>query len=129
MVYQLLPWATIPLFAFFSYIDRDLLTAAQGLGASRIRALRTILFPLALPGIFATAIIVYVISIGFYVTPVILGGFTSAFSATLIQMNIFQFYDLVGAAITALTLLVGGLLLIGIGLLIVGRERLRRALG
>lgn len=129
MVYQLLPWATIPLFAFFSYIDRDLLIAAQGLGASRIRALRSILLPLALPGLFATGIIVYVISIGFYITPVILGGFTSAFSATLIQMNIFQFYDLVGAAITALTLLIGGLLLIGLGLLIVGRQRLRRALG
>lgn len=129
MVYQLLPWATIPLFAFFSYIDRDLLIAAQGLGASRLRALRSILMPLALPGLFATGIIVYVMSIGFYITPVILGGFTSSFSATLIQMNIFQFYDITSAAITALSLLIGGMLLIGIGLLIVGRERLRRTLG
>lgn len=129
MVYQLLPWATIPLFAFFSYIDRDLLIAAQGLGASRLRALRSILLPLALPGLFATAIIVYVMSIGFYITPVILGGFTSSFSATLIQMNIFQFYDITSAAITALSLLIGGMLLIGVGLLLVGRERLRRTLG
>jgi len=128
MVYQLLPYAVLPLYVSFASIDLDLIQAAEGLGASRVRAIASIVTPLATPGILATATIVYVISLGFYLTPVILGGATSPFTATLISQNIFDFFDLAGASVSAILLLLGALIAVTLGYLLVGRERLRRAL-
>lgn len=129
MTYQMLPYSVLPLYVAFASVDEDLLLAAQGLGAARWRALTGIAMPLATPGILATATIVYVISIGFYLTPVVLGGVTAPFSASLIAQDVFLFFDIPSAAITAVFLLAGGLLVVGTGYLVVGRERLRRALG
>jgi putative spermidine/putrescine transport system permease protein len=129
MVYQMLPYSVLPLYVGFLSIDLDLIYAAQSLGASRARALRTIVLPLALPSTLATVTIVYVVSIGFYLTPVLLGGVSSPFSASLISQDIFTFFDLPDAAVTAVLLLAGALVVITIGYLVVGKDRLRRALG
>lgn len=129
MTYQMLPYAVLPLYVGFLSIDLDLIRAAESLGASRLHALRSVVVPLALPGTLATMTIVYVVSIGFYLTPVLLGGDTAPFTASLISQNIFQFYDLAGAAVSAIILLIGALLVILAGYLIVGKERLQRALG
>jgi len=128
MVYQLLPYAVLPLYVSFATIDLDLIRAAEGLGASRVRALVSIVTPLAVPGVLATVTIVYVISLGFYLTPVILGGATSPFTATLISQDIFDFFDLAGASVSAILLLFGALIAVTLGYLLVGRDRLRRAL-
>jgi ABC-type spermidine/putrescine transport system permease subunit I len=129
MTYQMLPYAVLPLYVGFLSIDLDLIRAAESLGASRIHALRSVVAPLALPATLATVTIVYVVSIGFYLTPVLLGGDTAPFTASLISQNIFQFYDLAGAAVSAVILLVGALIIISLGYLVVGKERLARALG
>lgn len=128
MVYQMLPFAVLPMYVAFSTIDSDLLLAAESLGASRIRALINIVLPLATPGILATIIINYVISLGFYLTPVLLGGATQPFTASLIQEDLFSYFDIPGAAIGGLVLLLGGLVAVTIGYLLVGKERLRRAI-
>lgn len=129
MTYQMLPYSVLPLAVAFSSIDLDLIRAAQSLGASRMQAIRSVVIPLATPGVLATVTLVYVISIGFFLTPVVLGGFTAPFSASLISQDIFDFFDLTGAAVTSVVLLAGGLLIVLLGYLLVGKERLRKALG
>jgi ABC-type spermidine/putrescine transport system permease subunit I len=129
MVYQMLPYAVIPVYAIYATIDLDLVRAAEGLGASRGGALRTVVLPLALPGVLAATIIVYVVSLGFFLTPVLLGGATAPFTASIVANDIFTYYNMPEAAVSSVVLLVVGLLTVGAGGAAVGRERLRRALG
>ncbi len=129
MVYQLLPYSVLPLFVVFRSIDTDLLKAAEGLGASRARAVRSIVLPLGLPGILASLTIVYVVGLGFFLTPVLLGGATSPFSASFMYDDIFQYFDFTSAAVSAVVLLVGALLVLVIASRFVGREQLRKVLG
>jgi len=129
MVYQLLPYSVLPLFVVFRSIDVDLLKAAEGLGASRARAVRSVVLPLGLPGILASLTIVYVVGLGFFLTPVLLGGATSPFSASFMYDDIFQYFDFTSAAVSAVVLLVGALLVLVIASRFVGREQLRKVLG
>lgn len=129
MVYQMLPYAVLPAYAAFSSIDLTLVSAAESLGASRVRALASVVVPLAMPGLFATATVVYVISTGFYLTPVILGGMSTPFAATLIHQNIFVFYNLEGAALLSVALILAAVAVVLLGLALVGTRRLRSVLG
>lgn len=129
MTYQMIPFAFLPLFLGFLSIDLDLVRAAESLGAPRLRAVFSIVPPLAFPSIFAAAALTFVISIGFYLTPVLLGGASVPFSATLISQNIFEFFDLPSAAIAALLLLVSAGVVLGLAYIIVGKRALRKALG
>jgi putative spermidine/putrescine transport system permease protein len=128
MVYQMLPYAVLPMFVAFSSIDLDLILAAEGAGASRAQALLQIVLPLAAPGILATLIVNYVIAIGFFLTPVLLGGATAPFTASVIQEDLNTYSDLKDAAIGGLLLLVAGIVAITLGYFLVGKERLRRAI-
>jgi ABC-type spermidine/putrescine transport system permease subunit I len=129
MVYQLLPYSVLPLFVVFRSIDTDLLKAAEGLGASRARAVRSVVLPLGLPGILASLTIVYVVGLGFFLTPVLLGGATSPFSASFMYDDIFQYFDFTSAAVSAVVLLVGAVVVLLIASRFVGREQLRKVLG
>jgi ABC-type spermidine/putrescine transport system permease subunit I len=129
MVYQLLPYAVLPLLVVFSTIDEDLLRAAQGLGASRIRAIRSVVLPLSLPGIVASATIVYVVGVGFFLTPVLLGGATSPFAASFMYDDIFSYYNFTSATVSALVLVVGAGLILFIVSRLVGRNQIQRVLG
>lgn len=129
MVYQLLPYAALPLLVVFRTIDPDLIRAAEGLGASRARALRSIVLPLGLPGIMASAAIVYIVGLGFFLTPILLGGSTSPFSASLMYNDIFQYYQFTSATVSALVLLAGAGLVLVVISRFVGRDQLRRAIG
>jgi putative spermidine/putrescine transport system permease protein len=70
----LLPFLVLPLFAVMGRIDRNLVPAAEGLGANSLTAFRRVFFPLSRPGLFAGALLVFVLSVGFYITPAILGS-------------------------------------------------------
>jgi putative spermidine/putrescine transport system permease protein len=129
MVYQMLPYAVLPAYAAFSSIDLRLVSAAESLGASRVRALASVVVPLAMPGLFATATVVYVICTGFYLTPVILGGMSTPFAATLIHQNVFVFYNLEGAALLAVALILAAVAVVLAGVAIVGTRRLKSVLG
>jgi putative spermidine/putrescine transport system permease protein len=128
LVYQLLPFAALPLYVSFLAIDLNLIRAAEGLGASRRRAIWTVVLPLSLPGIMASFTVVFILAIGFYLTPVLLGGGTSPFTASLIASSLYTVYDPQDAALSSLALLSGGALVLLIGYVVVGRERLRRAI-
>jgi len=74
MVHIMLPFLILPVYSAMKQIDRDLLKAASNLGASPRRAFWTVFFPLSTPGLFAGALLVFVLCLGFFVTPAVLGG-------------------------------------------------------
>jgi ABC-type spermidine/putrescine transport system permease subunit I len=127
MVYTMVPYAAFSLYGVFLTIDESLLDAARGLGASRLRAITSVMLPLALPGILASGALVFAISLGFYVTPVLLGGAQAPFMASFIQDYVFTFFNYPVASAASVILLVVALLVLGLALALVGRGRLRRA--
>lgn len=74
MTHVLLPYLVLPLYATMRRIDPTLLPAALSLGASRLKAFIRVFLPLTAPGAAAGAVLVFVLSIGFYITPELLGG-------------------------------------------------------
>jgi putative spermidine/putrescine transport system permease protein len=74
MVHVLLPYMVLPLYSAMIRIDRRLLLASDGLGASIFDTFRRVYFPLCLPGLAGGAIFVFLLSLGFFITPALLGG-------------------------------------------------------
>ena len=74
MVHIMLPFLILPLYAAMRRIDRHVLQAAANLGANPIQAFWQVFVPLSLPGVVAGSLIVFVLCLGFYVTPAVLGG-------------------------------------------------------
>ena len=70
----LLPFLVLPLFAAMLRLDDRLLQAAASLGASRRTIFWRVFFPLTLPSLAAGAILVFILTLGFFITPAILGG-------------------------------------------------------
>lgn len=85
MAQVLLPFFILPLYANLSRIDLRLLTAAQSLGARPSRAFLKVYLPLSLPGIAAGGILTFVLALGFYITPAMLGSPRESLLSTLIQ--------------------------------------------
>ncbi len=110
MVHVLLPYMVFPLFAVMKRMDHNLLAAAEGLGASRWQVFRRIYFPLTLPGVLAGVTLVFVLSIGFYITPALLGGGKVTMSALLIERQVSQFLNWGFASALSVVLLVVTLL-------------------
>jgi len=74
MVHMMLPLLVLPLYGSMRAIDRNCLRAAASLGAGPITAFWKVWFRLSLPGLAAGTFLIFVISLGFFVTPTILGG-------------------------------------------------------
>lgn len=127
--YAMFPFATLPLYVAFRSVNLDLVAAAESLGSTRVQAMRTVVLPLVLPSMLASGVLVFVLASGFYVTPLVLGGGRSPFMAPLIARSLYEFNDIRGAALSSLILIVVALIVVAIGVLLVGRERMRRALG
>ncbi|CAN5315264.1 ABC transporter permease [soil metagenome] len=125
IAYSLVPFGVLTVNAVFQTIDLNLLRNAEVLGSTRSGAIFRVMVPLARPGFIACGAIVFALSVGFYVTPVVLGGAQSPFLATLIQANILQYYDFPAAAALSVILLVVAVavMLITIGLVGVGNVR------
>ena len=74
MVHVMLPFAILPILANMRGISQSHMLAARGLGASEWRAFREVYFPQTLPGVFSGGLLVFVLSLGFFITPALLGG-------------------------------------------------------
>jgi putative spermidine/putrescine transport system permease protein len=74
MVQYMIPYAVLPLLANMQGLDQRVMNASRSLGAGRWQTFRRIYLPLTLPGIVAASVLVFIVSLGFYVTPAILGG-------------------------------------------------------
>jgi len=105
MAHILLPFLVLPLFATMQGIDRDLLRAAAALGGSPRFVFWRVFFPLSLPGLTAGALLVFVLSIGYYVTPQLLGGGSTVMIGQLIQRNIELFSSWGAASAVSMVLL------------------------
>ena len=85
MVHVLLPFMVLPLYATLRGLDWRLVRAAQSLGATPWGTMRQVVLPLARPGLAAGVTLVSTLSIGFYITPVLVGGPSDVMAAVLIS--------------------------------------------
>lgn len=90
MVHYMVPLAVLTLFANMRGIDRRLVRAARGLGATPVTAFLRVFLPLSVPGIVAAGILVFIFSLGFYITPAILGGGKTLMVAEYITVMIME---------------------------------------
>ncbi len=81
------PFAILPIFVALEKIDRSLLEAGQDLGESRFMTFLRVTLPLAMPGVIASVLIVFIPTIGDYVTPQLVGGPEGRMVANLIQLQ------------------------------------------
>jgi putative spermidine/putrescine transport system permease protein len=114
MTYVLLPYMVLTLFAVMKSIDRNLLLAARGMGASGPMIFRRIYLPLSLHGVISGALIVFILSIGFFITPALMGGPSDVMVAMLIERSVEITLDWPAAAVMSLFLLVVTLVLYAI---------------
>lgn len=88
MVHVLLPYMVLPVYGAVKRLDPAIVAAAEGLGASSWRIFWRIYLPLTLNGIFAGSVIVFVLSLGFFITPALLGGGRVMMIAVLIEQQV-----------------------------------------
>ena len=106
MTYVYLPLMVLPLFAAIDRFDMRLLEAGYDLYASRGQVLRRIILPIVKPGIIAGSILVFVPSLGAYVTPRVLGGGKQMMIGNLIELQFGQGRNWPLGAALAMTLLI-----------------------
>ncbi|WP_202915165.1 MULTISPECIES: ABC transporter permease [unclassified Mycolicibacterium] len=125
MTQVLLPFMVLPLFNNMVQIDRRLVSAAYSMGASRTRTFLKVYLPLSVPGVAAGSVLVFILSLGFWVTPRLIGSPQQSLVGQLIETKAGRLLDFAGAGAISLVLLVitGVLLLVvsgGIRLLVPG---------
>jgi spermidine/putrescine transport system permease protein len=93
VAYNYLPLMVLPLYAALERMDWSLVEAAQDLGDSPVRAFRRVTLPLALPGILAGSLLVFIPLTGEYIIPVILGGNKTFYAGSLIAQQFLESGD------------------------------------
>ncbi|WP_131115287.1 ABC transporter permease [Lichenihabitans psoromatis] len=112
MTHVLIPFAVFPLASAMRAVDERVLLAARGLGASRLRIFWSVFLPMTASGVIGAGLIVFVFTLGFFVTPAILGGGRSIMVAELVYLRMFQSPDWgLGAAVSVVLVLIVGILM------------------
>ncbi|RFC62216.1 ABC transporter permease [Fulvimarina endophytica] len=124
MTYIMLPFVILPLYGVISNIDKAVLRAAALCGANRWQALTRVLLPLAAPGMAAGGLMVFVMSLGYFVTPALLGGTSNMMLAELIAQLVQSLTDWGLGSAAAFVLLLSTLVLYGLMLKFFGTSRL-----
>ncbi len=93
MVHIMLPFMILPLVANMRAIDRSLIRAAEVMGANPLIAFAKVFLPLSVPGISAGSAVVFMLSLGFFITPALLGGPKHLMAAVLIEQQANVFFD------------------------------------
>jgi len=88
MTYVLLPFMVLTLASVMRGIDPSLVRAAHSLGASRWQAFRRVFLPLSAPGIAGGTLLVFILSLGFFITPALMGGPSDVMIAMLIEREV-----------------------------------------
>ncbi|MFT7675289.1 MAG: ABC-type spermidine/putrescine transport system permease subunit I [Gammaproteobacteria bacterium] len=112
MAHIMLPFLILPLYGSMRKIQRDLMYAGANLGASPIQAFWRIYFPLSLSGMVAGSLIVFVLCLGFYVTPAVLGGGRVIMVATQITAILEHQFNWGAASALGVVLLIATLIII-----------------
>ena len=123
MVHIMLPFLVLPVLAAMRAIDADFLKAASSLGATPARAFRSVFLPLSLPGLAAGTLIVFILCLGFYVTPAVLGGGKVNMVSNQIANDIELFFNWGAASALGVVLLVLTLALLALATRVFKLER------
>ena len=110
IVHVMLPFMILPIYGAVKRLDPDLAKAAYGLGATPLRVFTTIYLPLTLRGVLAGVTLVFVVSLGFYITPALLGGGKVIMFAMIIEQQVREFLAWNFAGALSMVLLVATLL-------------------
>ena len=124
----LLPFVVLPIYARLRTIDRRLVLAAQSLGAPPWRAFLRVYVPLSLPGLLAGALLAFVLALGFYITPVLLGSSQQTLISPLIVTQISELLNWGRAGAMGAVLLLSTLLLLAV-VSLASRHLVRRTEG
>ncbi len=127
MTYILLPYMILALYSVMRGIDTNLLSAAESLGASRIRAFWRVFVPLSRPGLGAGALLVFILSLGFFITPALMGSEQDSMISMLIENQVENYFDSGFASALSSILLVCTLLLFAIYGRMIGLQNLFEA--
>jgi putative spermidine/putrescine transport system permease protein len=129
MTSVLMPVMVLPMYNTMREIDEDCLKAAASLGASPWRSFREVFLPLSLPGVAAGGLLVFILSLGYFITPSMLGGAKNTMVAVLIyqQTQAFEWEIAFTLAtvllVVILTLYAFASLTVGVGRLLIGTHR------
>lgn len=113
MIHILLPYMVLPIANALRQIDPSLARAASGLGATPWATFRQVTLPLSMPGVAAGVLLVFVLALGFYITPAMIGGAREITLSMLIAQQVEQL-NWAYAATLSVVLLATALVLIGI---------------
>ena len=111
MTHVMMPFIVFPLYASYKDLDYSLIEAAESLGSKSLQITKRIILPLTMPGVIAGSIIVFMSSIGYYITPALMGGPGQTMIAMLIENNINQTLNWEMAASLSVILLLVTLML------------------
>lgn len=121
MVHVMMPFLILPLYASMKAIDGNLMRAAANIGSSPTHAFFRVFLPLSMPGLIAGTIMIFVMSLGFYITPALLGGGRVRMIAQRIEESVALYPTWGPAAALAVLLLIMTAICLGISLYLVRR--------
>ncbi|MVA23864.1 ABC transporter permease [Agrobacterium vitis] len=127
MTYIMLPYMVLALYSVMRGIDTSLLLAAESLGAGRTRAFWRIFAPLSFPGVAAGCLLVFILALGFFITPALMGSQQDSMISMLVESQVETYFDWGFASTLATVLLVCTLILFAIYERFVGLNRLFEA--
>ncbi len=114
MVHILLPFMILPIYSVLKGIDPNLRLAAMSMGATKTKSFFRIILPLSVPGIASGIMLVFIQALGFYVTPMLLGGPKILMVSGLVDKQMFQFLNWsFGSALGMFLLFVTSIFLVG----------------
>lgn len=112
------PFAILPIYVSLTKIDNSLLEAARDLGDNAFQRFIKVTLPLSMPGVIAATLVVFIPTVGDYVTPKLLGGTDGLMIANMIQVQFGKANNApLGSAIAVLSMVTVGLISIGFVLL------------
>lgn len=120
MVQILLPFMIFPLFTVMSRIDPSYAKAASTLGAGPVRGFLRIYLPLTLPGVLTGGGLVFVLALGYYIVPALLGGLGDTMVAQVIEQQVADFGNWGMAGALSAALLCGTLIVLALSLRLYG---------
>lgn len=105
MIQILLPYMILPLYSVMLGVDKDLIRASYNLGAKPFQSFVHVYLPLTFPGIISGVTLVFIMALGFFITPALLGGISDVTISMFIEYQIDQFLNWGMASALSITLL------------------------
>jgi putative spermidine/putrescine transport system permease protein len=112
---MMLPYSVLLLYGVMRGVDRRLLAAAASMGAGRVRIFTRVYLPLIAPGLASAGLLTFILSLGYYITPALMGGPNQTMIATLINQQVTkenQWNEAAAQGVILLLLTLAGLLLV-----------------